>query len=111
MNKRLLLILTLLSAVLYSCNFSGFESQETSANTKVTNQPEAVISKGDLIISKAIKAHGGDLYDQAHYSFDFRTSTIRFIIMALLLPIRYNTKLERAMPLRIYLPMAFLQDL
>ncbi len=35
-------------------------------------------SNADKIIMQAIEAHGGDLYSQAHYEFEFRGKTYRF---------------------------------
>lgn len=46
---------------------------------KATNLTNIEINKADEIINEAIQAHGGDNYENHHYSFDFRGNTYSFI--------------------------------
>ena len=43
-----------------------------------TAEQKRPLSKGDEIINEAINAHGGEKYDEAHYSFEFRDKTYVF---------------------------------
>ncbi len=59
-------LIAILSISLISCQIKKEEP------IKINKEKELPISKGDSIINKAIKAHGGELYDTANYSFVFR---------------------------------------
>ena len=61
------LILFISLGLLAACN----NSSKIALGSQGTNQNETM-SKADKIIDKAISAHGGAKYDQAHYSFMFR---------------------------------------
>lgn len=56
-----------IASFLIACNNS---SQKAIDSNQLTNT--IPMSKGEKIIAKAILAHGGSKYDQAHYSFVFR---------------------------------------
>ncbi len=75
------LIFTGLLLTILACNNtkkSTPEVQATMASTLPT-QAQKKPSKADRIIEKAIKAHGGALYDNADYSFTFRKKEYHFI--------------------------------
>ena len=63
-----------------SCEFIKTNNNPTKEiATQVIEEPATTqVSKGDAIIAKAIKAHGGTLYDQADYSFTFRKNRYHF---------------------------------
>lgn len=58
------------------------EKSTSEATTKVveTTQKETTkpVDKAAKILQETIKAHGGSLYDQANYQFEFRGKTFRF---------------------------------
>jgi hypothetical protein len=62
--------LSFLSILFLSC---------TNDNTSVTNPIEKIVTtKSQNILNQSIAAHGGDLYNTAHYSFNFRGDTYEF---------------------------------
>lgn len=72
-----------LTALLFllSCNNTSEKNVallETGVADEVT-LTKSKVSKGDEVIANAIEAHGGELYDQADYSFVFRKKQYRFI--------------------------------
>lgn len=73
------------SLLISCCLLLIFSCKEEKTNT--TNESKSKIektvnsnalTKSQKIINKAIAAHGGKLYDSAHYSFKFRGNTYRF---------------------------------
>jgi hypothetical protein len=72
--KKNLILLCFTAALLLSCN-NKKESKEPSNDTITTEKP---LSKADSIVNEAIEAHGGELYDNADYSFEFRGKKYRF---------------------------------
>ena len=59
------------------------QTEKKNSSTIVSDNVEVVDeiyqpSKVQIILDETIKAHGGDLYDSAHYSFVFRGNTYRF---------------------------------
>lgn len=47
-------------------------------STKTTNSSSPQLSKAEIILQKAIEAHGGTKYQTAHYSFTFRGKQYTF---------------------------------
>lgn len=74
--KKSILTLCVLAAVTISCNFKK-ENQDEIVKKETTEMAKP-LSKADSIINTAIKAHGGDLYTNADYSFTFRDKKYRF---------------------------------
>ncbi|TDE04428.1 DUF6503 family protein [Flavobacterium sandaracinum] len=74
--KKNLLTLCVLAALSLCCNKKK-DSNEAAVN-KDTLASEKQFSKADSIITRAIKAHGGNLYNSADYSFLFREKKYRF---------------------------------
>lgn len=74
--KKSILTLCVLAAVTISCN-SKQENQDEIVK-KETTETAKPLTKADSIINTAIKAHGGDLYAKADYSFTFRDKKYRF---------------------------------
>lgn len=74
--KKSILTLCILAAVTISCN-SKKENQDEIVK-KETTETAKPLTKADSIINTAIKAHGGDLYAKADYSFTFRDKKYRF---------------------------------
>ncbi|NRS88002.1 hypothetical protein HNQ02_000912 [Flavobacterium sp. 7E] len=74
--KKSILTLCVLAAVTISCN-SKKENQDEIVK-KETTETAKPLTKADSIINTAIKAHGGDLYAKADYSFTFRDKKYRF---------------------------------
>lgn len=71
---RILPLFVIISFVtLFACNSKNTSSNEKIVVTKV-NQP----SEAEKLLSQTIQAHGGDLYDIAHYSFVFRENIYTF---------------------------------
>lgn len=55
------------------------ETKETIAEIEETGSAENdVMTKADSLVAEAIKAHGGELYDTAHYRFRFRKNQYSF---------------------------------
>jgi len=72
MSYRKHLVLIGLLFVIFSCNRKQKESNKQLVKIEKT------VSKADQIINAAINAHGGDLYEEASYSFIFRTKEYSF---------------------------------
>lgn len=64
--------------------FFGLSIAFSCTNNSVENIPESTenqeveLSESDKIIAESIRAHGGELYDNAYYSFVFRGNTYSF---------------------------------
>ncbi|WP_010177595.1 DUF6503 family protein [Aquimarina agarilytica] len=76
-----ILSFTWLFLTILACNNTQKSTTEVQATMTSTlpTQIQEKPSKADLIIEKAIEAHGGDLYNNADYSFTFRKKEYRFI--------------------------------
>lgn len=63
-----------------SCNMEKKTDSKTDAgNAKMDSAaPKKTMDKAEKIISEAIKAHGGALYDDANYGFTFRKKNYTF---------------------------------
>ncbi|WP_435262074.1 hypothetical protein [Tenacibaculum sp. nBUS_03] len=68
------LFLILFSMILTSCDFSSQKSTEES-NSSIDFTGEL---KAKSIVENSIKKHGGDLYSNASYTFDFRGQEYSF---------------------------------
>ena len=70
----------LLPLLFFNCKSkeANTPSKEIAMEVQVPIQKPIQIPKGDSIINKAIEAHGGKLYDKAHYSFIFRKKKYTF---------------------------------
>ncbi|SNR13968.1 DUF6503 family protein [Tenacibaculum jejuense] len=66
-----IILMTSLFAI--SCQLKTEEKKE-----EIKKEVEIAVSEGDKIINEAIKAHGGNLYDNAYYSFIFRKNEYSF---------------------------------
>ncbi len=76
-----ILCISVLTLVTISCkNLVTKKISSEVITTASDKEPEVakVSSKADEVISKAIKAHGGELYDTADYSFVFRGKKYQF---------------------------------
>lgn len=71
--KRVLVFV--LPFLIFSCNTNKKESQKEG---KTEDKKEVVLSKAEEVINKAIKTHGGELYDKASYTFFFRNKEYTF---------------------------------
>ncbi|WP_299676089.1 DUF6503 family protein [uncultured Tenacibaculum sp.] len=67
-----IILMTSLFAI--SCQLKTEEKKEE----KIEKEVKVTLSEGDEIINQAIKAHGGELYTSAHYSFIFRKNEYSF---------------------------------
>jgi len=76
--KSLLIVFSI--GLLTACNSKTkkTEPQTITENVTTTEEPSHALSESQKIIDEAIKAHGGDLYDTANYSFVFRKNTFQF---------------------------------
>ena len=72
--KKNLILLCFTAALILSCN-NKKESNDVTNDAVTTEKP---LTKADSIVNKAIEAHGGKLYDNADYSFEFRGKKFRF---------------------------------
>ncbi|TDE04941.1 DUF6503 family protein [Flavobacterium hiemivividum] len=72
--KKNLILLCFTAALSLSCN-NKKESKDVTNDTITTEKP---LSKADSIVNRAIEAHGGKLYDNADYSFEFRGKKYSF---------------------------------
>lgn len=59
-------------------NISNTESPILNTTQKDSTQKIKPVNKAELLINKAIKAHGGTLYDKAAFTFIFRTKEYSF---------------------------------
>lgn len=73
--KQALVVGLLVTAV--ACK-TETKKAESEPQVKVEEKTTPVLSEGDIIINKAIKAHGGKLYDNASYQFTFRNKQYTF---------------------------------
>ncbi|UQD55654.1 DUF6503 family protein [Flavobacterium sp. K5-23] len=74
--KKSILSFCVLAAVVFSCNKKKDSQEETIKSDTITAEKQ--FSKADSLVNKAIVAHGGDLYNNADYSFVFRGKKYRF---------------------------------
>lgn len=72
MNKNLITITLLAGITLLACT-TPVKKEEQQVASSVQES-----SKAEQIIETSIKAHGGELYDKAHFRFTFRENTYRF---------------------------------
>ena len=71
--RFLLLLLTSLSLI-FAC-----QSSKNVLASRSSGTPAKVFSpEATSVLAKALKAHGGDLYENAHYQFVFRKKTFTF---------------------------------
>jgi hypothetical protein len=77
-------ISTILCSTILFFSFTSCDSEKKSTPEKtptVSETPQKEIPKTDKasqILQETIKAHGGDLYEKAHYQFVFRDKTFTF---------------------------------
>lgn len=83
--KNSISILCLTAMVCFSsCKTEKKKDAVSSEELKVTTQNEnapseaATMDKSDSLVVKTIAAHGGELYDMAHYAFTFRNKKYTF---------------------------------
>ena len=69
MKKILVLFMSIVSIL--ACR-----SKEKSTNPNVDTQPR--MTEAEVLLKQAIIAHGGELYDRAHYQFTFRDNVYSF---------------------------------
>lgn len=76
--KSLLIVFSI--GLLTACNSKTKKTEPQTVTESVTTpeEPSHALSESQRIIDEAIKAHGGDLYDTANYSFVFRDNTFQF---------------------------------
>lgn len=74
--KKNLILLCVTAALLLSCKNKKENTNETDKNNTVAT--EKPLTKADSIVNRAIEVHGGQLYDNADYSFVFREKKYRF---------------------------------
>lgn len=75
--KSLLIIFTII--LVTACNNKEKKvTQKETLETTSTPTKQPTLSKSKRLLTKAINAHGGDLYQKAHYSFMFRGNTYQF---------------------------------
>jgi len=71
--------LTLLGITLFlACKTEDNKTESIASAKTQTNNKIIKPSKADVLLTETIKAHGGDLYNTAHYSFVFRGNTYSF---------------------------------
>ena len=66
------------SILLSLCMIISCKEKNNTANVKENVKLQAPLSKADSIVNKAIKAHGGKLYENANFSFTFRKNKYSF---------------------------------
>jgi hypothetical protein len=74
--KKNLILLCATTALLLCCKNKKENTNETDKNNTVAT--EKPLTKADSIVNRAIEVHGGQLYDNADYSFVFREKKYRF---------------------------------
>lgn len=74
--KKNLILLCVTAALVFSCNTKKDNNDAAVKNDTVTT--EKPLTKADSIVNRAIEAHGGKLYNDADYSFEFRGKKYRF---------------------------------
>jgi hypothetical protein len=67
------ILLPITAVLVFSC-----VTEDTSENKEKELIETVQVSKADRLIQDAIIAHGGDLYNQAHYKFSFRDKLYTF---------------------------------
>ncbi len=80
MKLTQLLFFIILFISFIACDTKEKSSSETSTTVAETTQKATskTVDKATQVIQETIKAHGGELYDEANYSFVFRTKKYRF---------------------------------
>lgn len=78
MRMQLSILILLCIAIVVACKPDNAKKRNASLNEKTASSKTAEPSKADQILDQAMVAHGGDLYDAAHYSFVFRNHTYAF---------------------------------
>lgn len=68
--KSVILFLSLV--LITSCNTKDKNKTETITTKPTTTTPVVTLSKAQKLLNQTILAHGGDLYNTAHYAFSFR---------------------------------------
>ena len=74
--KKNLILLCVTAALVFSCNTKKDNNDAAVKNDTVAT--EKPLTKADSIVNRAIEAHGGKLYNDADYSFEFRGKKYRF---------------------------------
>ena len=69
-------IFLLLLVLITSCKNDN--TSKTTTDIDSTIVATTTLSKAEQIINKTILAHGGDLYQTAHYGFTFRDKQYQF---------------------------------
>ncbi|WP_299834215.1 DUF6503 family protein [uncultured Tenacibaculum sp.] len=73
------IIVLFVSLFTISCQLNKEEKEgKEKKEIKVVKEEVKPVSEGEIIINKAIKAHGGELYNTAHYKFIFRKNEYAF---------------------------------
>ena len=75
-TKLVLLLIGISSIFAYKTEQTKIVSTNLNQKEKTTNVAQS--SKAELLLTKTINAHGGDLYKMANYSFIFRGDTYYF---------------------------------
>ena len=78
MSLRKLFLVIITASVFISCK----DDKENTVNKTITTTQDTIVtkklSKSQKIIAETIAAHGGTLYNTAHFSFVFRGNTYHF---------------------------------
>ncbi len=75
--QKSVLVLIVITTLL-ACNTKKKELADVSINEDKITTKVIQPSKAQVLLDKTIDAHGGDLYDSAHYAFIFRENTYHF---------------------------------
>ncbi|AUC83577.1 DUF6503 family protein [Lacinutrix sp. Bg11-31] len=67
----------LFAFVFFSCNNKNNTTTDSLEETVSTSENDK-LTKSQIILNETIAAHGGDLYNSAHYSFVFRDKIYQF---------------------------------
>jgi hypothetical protein len=67
-----------ISISLFILLFISCANETTNYNKTTSSIDDIEVSKSQNILNQSITAHGGDLYNSAHYSFIFRRNTYEF---------------------------------
>ncbi|WP_394749049.1 DUF6503 family protein [Spongiimicrobium salis] len=78
MNIKEATIILLISLALFSCNNKAKKNVETVEVKEMVKPASEALDKASLLLDEAFEAHGGALYDNAHYTFVFRDMTYTF---------------------------------
>ncbi|HDZ14798.1 hypothetical protein LCGC14_1150270 [marine sediment metagenome] len=84
MKNIILILCAILLVFVCSCNTGGKKNTDTSDEMGVATQKgnaqskTTTMDKADSLVTKTIAAHGGELYDTAHYEFKFRKNRYTF---------------------------------